>query len=272
MKHYTKSAVFFTLLMTSIVLSAQSTSSDLERIINGEHRSDKNIARNTFRHPQQTLEFFGVRPDMTVVELWPGGGWYTEILAPYLAAEGQLIAAHFDADSGVEYYQKSRQSFDKKMAENPIYSKVQTINFNPGVTDLSMHNGQADAVLTFRSLHNWLGAEKLDAVLSDVYGMLKPGGVFGVVEHRADGKADIDPRAKKGYVNQGYAIQRIEAAGFKLVDISEINANPKDTADHPDGVWNLLPSLRVPEGADEDAYKSIGESDRFTLKFIKPEA
>jgi predicted methyltransferase len=259
-----------TLLVLAASTQAEVPPNTMDNIIKGEHRSDKNIARNEFRHPQETLAFFGVKPDMTVVELWPGGGWYTEILAPYLAEEGQLIAAHFDADAGSDYYKKSRLGFDKKMAENPIYNNVKTIDFNPGVSDLSAHNGQADAVLTFRSLHNWLGADKLDAVLNDVFKMLKPGGVFGVVEHRADGKAVIDPKAKKGYVNQGYAIQMIEAAGFKLIDVSEVNANPKDSADHPNGVWTIPPSLRVPEGEDKAHYEAIGESDRFTLKFIKP--
>lgn len=242
-----------------------------QEILTGDHRSEKNIDRNQYRHPQETLAFFGVQPDMTVVELWPGGGWYTEILAPYLAEEGQLIAAHFDPEAGSDYYKKSRLVFDEKMADDPVYVKVKTIDFNPGDSDLSAQAGQADAVLTFRSLHNWMRSDKLDAVLSDAFNMLKPGGVFGVVEHRADAKADIDPQAKKGYVNQGYAIQLIEAAGFKLVDISEVNANPKDTADHPNGVWTIKPSLRVPEGADKAAYEAIGESDRFTLKFIKPQ-
>jgi len=260
-----------TLLVLAASLQAEVPANKMDGIIKGEHRSDKNIVRNEFRHPQQTLDFFGVKPDMTVVELWPGGGWYTEVLAPYLADEGELIAAHFDADAGSDYYKKSRDGFNQKMADNSIYNKVNTIDYNPGVSDLASHNGQADAVLTFRSLHNWMRAGKLDAVLNDVFKMLKPGGVFGVVEHRADAKAAVDPEARKGYVNQGYAIQLIEAAGFKLVDISEINANPKDTADHPNGVWTIPPSLRVPEGADKAKYEAIGESDRFTLKFIKPE-
>ena len=268
-KKYLISALSLWVLVSSV--HAHQHRSALNEIIKGEHRSDKNIARNEYRHPQETLTFFGVEPDMTVVELWPGGGWYTEVLAPYLAHEGQLIAAHFDPEAGSDYYKKSRQGFDKKMADNPIYQNVQTINFNPGVTDLSAQSGQADAVLTFRSLHNWMRSDKFDVVLKDVYGMLKPGGVFGVVEHRADPTAEIDPQAKKGYVNQGYAIQRIEAAGFKLVDISEVNANPKDSADHPNGVWTIPPTLRVPEGADKASYEAIGESDRFTLKFIKPQ-
>ncbi len=259
-----------TLLVLASTVQAGQTSHELSDIITGDHRSEKNIARNEFRHPQETLAFFGIQPNMTVVELWPGGGWYTEVLAPYLADEGQLIAAHFDPEAGSDYYKKSRQGFDKKMAAHSIYDNVQTIDFNPGVTDLSAHDQTADAVLTFRSLHNWMRAGKLDAVLSDVYKMLKPGGIFGVVEHRADATADIDPQAKKGYVNHGYAIQLIEAAGFKLVDISEVNANPKDSADHPNGVWTIPPTLRVPEGADKKKYEVIGESDRFTLKFIKP--
>jgi len=250
---------------------AQEKSGLTNQILAGDHRSEQNIARNQFRHPQETLAFFGIQPDMTVVELWPGSGWYTEVLAPYLSDDGQLIAAHFDPDGGSDYYKKSRLGFDQKMAENPIYKNVKTIDFNPGESDLSAFNQKADAVLTFRSLHNWMRAGKLEAVLEDVFNMLKPGGVFGVVEHRADAKAEIDPQAKKGYVNQGYAIQLIEAAGFKLADISEVNANPKDSADHPNGVWTILPTLRVPEGADKASYEAIGESDRFTLKFIKPE-
>ncbi len=269
-KQWLITAISLCVLASSV--QAHQHKGSLREIVKGEHRSDKNIARNEYRHPQETLAFFGIRPDMTVVELWPGGGWYTEILAPYLAAEGQLIAAHFDPEAGSDYYRKSRQGFDQKMAGHSIYDQVKTIDFNPGVTDLSTYHQKADAVLTFRSLHNWMRAGKLDAVLKDVFEMLKPGGVFGVVEHRADGKADIDPQAKKGYVNQGYAIQLIEAAGFKLVDISEVNANPKDSADHPNGVWTIPPTLRVPEGADKASYEAIGESDRFTLKFIKPKS
>lgn len=260
-----------TLLLIGSAGYVQAEDTVSNEILQGDHRSEKNIARNAYRHPKETLAFLGIKPDMTVVELWPGGGWYTEILAPYLAEEGQLIAAHFDADSDVEYYQKSRQAFDKKMAENDIYKQVETVIFNPGESGLAVEAEQADMVLTFRNMHNWMRSEKLSAALDDVYKALKPGGVFGVVEHRADPTTEIDPQAKNGYVNQGYAIQLIEAAGFKLVDISEVNANPKDSANHANGVWTLEPSLRVPEGADKEKYKAIGESDRFTLKFIKPE-
>lgn len=258
------------LLMLATSVQDEMPSNEMNDIINGEHRSDANKVRNEYRHPQETLAFFGLEPDMTVIELWPGGGWYTEILAPFLAADGQLIAAHFDADGGVEYYTKSRQKFDQKIQGDEHYKQVKTVAFNPGVSAPMTAADAVDMVLTFRSLHNWLGAEKLDVVLADVYKSLKPGGVFGVVEHRADATAPVDPKASKGYVNQGEAIRLIEAAGFKLVAISDINDNPADSADHANGVWTLPPTLRVPEGEDVDKYKKIGESDRFTLKFIKP--
>ncbi len=272
MIQYTKtllaSAAALLILVTSV--QAELPSNDMTDIINGTHRSDENKVRNEFRHPKETLAFFGIKPDMAVIELWPGSGWYTEILAPYLAAEGTFIAAHFDADAGVEYYSKSRQNFDQKMADDTRYKQVKTVDFNPGSSELPAAADSVDMVLTFRNMHNWLGAEKFNAVLADVLAVLKPGGVFGVVDHRAAAAAPVDAKASNGYVNQGEAIRLIEAAGFKLVAVSAINENPTDTADYANGVWTLPPTLRVPEGEELDKYKAIGESDRFTLKFIKP--
>lgn len=271
MNQYTKIAVVIAMFMASITVHAHTQSPDLAHIISGDHRSAANQQRNEFRHPQETLAFFGLKPDMTVIELWPGGGWYTEILAPYLANEGTFIAAHFDANAGVEYYSNSRQKFDKKMADDGRYKDVKTVDFNPGDSELPAAADSVDMVLTFRNMHNWLGAEKLDAVLADVLAVLKPGGVFGVVDHRAAAAAPVDAKASNGYVNQGEAIRLIEAAGFKLVAVSAINENPSDEANYANGVWTLPPTLRVPEGEELEKYKAIGESDRFTLKFIKPE-
>lgn len=266
-----------TISWTSQTAFSYADEPDLTAIANGNHRSAENIARNAFRHPTETLEFFGLKPDMTVVEIWPGGGWYTEILAPYLSqGGGTLIAAHFNPDGPHEYYKKSRLNFEAKLAENDVYKDVQLATLDPDSGPMAEPNS-VDMVVTFRNLHNWLGAETADKLLKDMYDALKPGGVLGVTDHRASDTEPQDPKAASGYVREDYAIELIESVGFEFVESSPINNNAKDTKDHPFGVWTLPPSLRnAPRGepADEsfDAtpYKEIGESDRFTLKFIKP--
>lgn len=237
-----------------------------------EHRSDKNKQRDQFRHPKETLEFFGIKPGMTVVEIAPGGGWYTEILAPLLGPDGKLYAAHFDPESKVEYFRKSRKGFGEKVEANgEVYQNVEITTFQPPEIFDIAPDGSADAVVTFRNVHNWLRNGRGATVDSfkAMYKALKPGGVLGVVEHRLPKSMKQDTKASSGYMHQDFVISVAQEAGFKLVATSEINANAKDTADHPKGVWTLPPSLRLGD-EDKEKYMSIGESDRMTLKFVKP--
>ena len=201
---------------------------------------------------------------MTVVELSPGGGWYTEILASYLDDSGTLIAAHFDRNSSNNYLKKSRINFEKKISSEEIYNKVKIVDLTSKLSE----PGSVDAVLTFRNLHNWLGP-MMDKVFSNTFTALKSGGIFGIVEHRALKGTSMKDMKKSGYVTEDHAIEIAEKHGFKLVSRSEINANPKDTKNHPKGVWTLPPSLRLKE-KNQDKYVAIGESDRMTLLFKKP--
>jgi predicted methyltransferase len=246
------------------------TAAAIEQVLAGAHRSAENRARDAQRHPVDTLLFFGIKPDMTVVEVWPGaGGWYTEILAPLLATRGKLYAAQLPPAPGNEFVTAGRRKFSEKLAARPdLYGKVEVTALGPSGEAIAPP-GSADLVLTFRNVHNWMSLGYAKEAFAAMFTALKPGGVLGVVEHRADPNKPQDARAPTGYVNEEYAIGLIEAAGFKLVARSEINANPKDTKDYEQGVWTLPPDLRL--GNRERAkYEAIGESDRFTLKFRKP--
>jgi predicted methyltransferase len=243
------------------------TSTALDSILAGDHRLAENRARDPYRHPKQTLEFFGIRQDMTVVEVWPGAGWYTEILAPLLRDRGKLYAASLDPASG-EYAKSTVDSYRQKLDMRPdLYGKVTvtTLAAPPAKNEIAPP-GSADLVLSFRNLHGWMmfGWEK--EAIAAMHTALKPGGVLGVVGHRGNPNTPQDPKAASGYVNEDHAIRMIEAAGFKLVARSEINANPKDTRDYEKGVWTLPPGYADGKQA---RYASIGESDRFTLKFVK---
>jgi predicted methyltransferase len=243
------------------------TAAAIDAALAGSHRSEANCARDAYRHPKETLLFFGLRPDMKVVEIWPGGGWYTEVLAPVLRDQGTLYAAHNDPrpEPG-----RSLVAYKEKLAANPaVYDKVVVTAFGPNAHEIAPP-GSVDMVLTFRNMHNWMGRDWAPQAFADMYEALKPGGILGIVEHRNDPKVEQDPKAKTGYVNEEYAIKLIEGAGFKLVSRSDVNNSPKDTKDHPGGVWNLPPNLRDVADADKPKYQAIGESDRFTLKFVKP--
>jgi predicted methyltransferase len=232
-------------------------------VVNGAHRSDARKARDQYRHPVETLTLFGLKPDMTVVELWPFGGWYTEILAPYLREHGKYYGATVAPDDkGLGRY---RAAYEKELASKPdLYDRVTVTDLEPGKSEIAPA-GTADMVVTFRNIHNWDREGMSEGVFKEVHKALKPGGIFGVVEHRADsGKEGKQP----GYVDEDRVIKRVEAAGFKLVAKSEINANPKDTKDYPGGVWTLPPNFREGD-KNRDKYTAIGESDRFTLKFVK---
>ncbi|HET9678932.1 MAG TPA: methyltransferase [Gammaproteobacteria bacterium] len=236
----------------------------------GEHRSAEHRARDKYRHPVETLLFFGLKPNMTVVELWPGGGWYTEVLAPVLHDNGRLIAAAYPANSDVEYYRKGRAAYDAKLAANPaVYGSVKVIDFMPPEHGSLGPANSADMVVTFRNLHNWYSADVLDEVFAAAYEVLKPGGIFGVTEHRAKPGTAVEDVADTGYMPAKYVITAAHKAGFQLAQSSEINANPADTKDYPKGVWTLPPTLALGE-ENKQKYLAIGESDRMTLKFIKP--
>jgi predicted methyltransferase len=248
------------------------TLATLDKVIAGNHRSDANRARDKYRHPKETLEFFGLRQDMTVMEVSPGGGgWYTEILAPTLREHGQYIAAGWDPSSTSEYVKTNSKKFADKLASRPeLYGRAKVTALQAPNALKPVPDGSVDMVVTFRNIHGWMGNDSADAMFKAMYAALKPGGILGVVEHRAKADQPQDPKAKSGYVREDYAIAMIERAGFKLVGKSEVNANPKDTADHPEGVWTLPPTLELGD-VDRDKYLAIGESDRFTLRFRKPE-
>jgi predicted methyltransferase len=243
---------------------------EIEPILRADHRSAEQRARDPFRHPKETLEFFGLRPDMTVVEVWPGNGWYTEILAPLLRDRGTLYAAQLDPAGG-NYAKTTVDAFRARLASRPdLYGKVIVTTLAPPPSKEAIAPaGTVDMVVTFRNLHNWMMFGWQREAMQSMYAALKPGGVLGVVEHRGDARLPQDPRAASGYVNEDYAIQLIESIGFKLVASSPVNANPRDTKDYERGVWALPPSYA--NGATDRArFEGIGESDRFTLKFVKP--
>lgn len=238
-------------------------------MLNGVHRSANHQARDRYRHPAETLDWFGIKADMTVVEIFPGGGWYTEILAPLLKEQGAFYAAGADPQSSSRYSRRSAQRFKEKMASDAVYSNVHITVLAPPDKTAIAPPGSADAVLTFRNIHNWMQAGASDVVFNAMYTALKPGGILGVVEHRGNPNNPQDPEAGSGYINQDYAIKLAEKAGFIFVSSSEINANAKDTKNYPKGVWSLPPTLAL-KGQDREKYLAIGESDRFTLKFVKP--
>ena len=256
------------LLLLSISLLALSFlpntfAHDLKGAIASEDRTPKNVARDVYRHPYETLDFFGIKQDMTVIELTPGGGWYTEILANYIHYPGTLIAAHFNPDAG-GYYKRGRANFEKKMNSSPMYGRVEIVNIDSTLAE----SNSVDAVLTFRNLHNWLGP-LLDTIFSNSYKALKPGGIFGVVEHRANEGTTLEMMKKSGYVTEKHAIEMAKKHGFELVSKSEVNSNLKDIKNYPKGVWTLPPNLRMKD-VDKEKYLEIGESDRMTLLFRKP--
>lgn len=229
-------------------------------------------ARDEFRNPAETLEFFGLKQDMTVVEVSPGGGWYTAILNPVVKDKGKLIGAHFFIDDKApEFYKRSLEGFKKKVGSNPLFSGIEISAFHPTKALDIAPAGSADMVLTFRNLHNWYmrhGDEGVMNAFKAFNKALKKGGVLGVVEHRMPEKLDQEENKRSGYMKQSYAIEMAKKAGFKLVATSEVNANEKDTAMHPRGVWTLPPRLALGD-EDKEKYMAIGESDRMTLKFVK---
>jgi predicted methyltransferase len=240
----------------------------LAQLLAAPHRTPSNVARDRYRHPVETLEFFGVRQDSTVVEILPGSaGYYMELLAPYLQARGRYIAASRHPGAPPQYVADHEKLLARLRAEPALYGKVVVTQFFAGEYEIAPP-GSADFVLTFRNLHNWIERGEIDGALRAFHKALKPGGVLGVVDHR--GRTDLPQEAqmKSGYVREDYAVTLIERAGFKFAGASEVNANPKDTKDYPAGVWSLPPTYRLKD-QDRAKYAAIGESDRFTLKFVK---
>ena len=242
--------------------TAVAQASPLEAALAAPTRTPANVARDQHRHPKETLAFFGVKPGDTVVELWPGGGWYTEVLAPYLAGSGTLAV--------VPPAGRNDERIRTKIASNPVYGKVQVAPFNAG-QPTALASGSADVVLTFRNVHSWLDGDApiADQVFAEAFRVLKPGGTLGVVEHRLPEEADDTRQLTSGYVKVSTVRRLAEAAGFQFAGSSEINANPRDTKDYPEGVWTLPPTLELGD-KDRENYLAIGESDRMTLKFVKP--
>ncbi|MDT8407400.1 MAG: methyltransferase [Methylococcales bacterium] len=252
------------------VALAQADEVGLSDVLNGEHRSAANQARDAFRHPAKTLTFFDVQPTHAVVEIWPGKGWYTEILAPWLRDRGQLYAAHFDPESHVAFFQQGRAKFDAKLAAQPaLYNQVIVTTLGPPKAVAIAPEGGVDRVLTFRNVHNWLKSGTATQVFAAMFKALKPGGILGVVEHRAAPDTSLAVQIETGYVTERQVKELAQQAGFRYVAASEINANPKDSKDYPAGVWTLPPTLRL-KAQDRARYQAIGESDRMTLKFAKP--
>jgi predicted methyltransferase len=258
---------------TPAVMAAADANTDakLRAVIGSSDRPADEVARDQYRHPRETLEFFGVRDDMTVVELWPGGGWYTAILAPLLAEKGKLAVTSMDPGGPPDDHgaQMARQYAARLASKANVFAKVDVRVLHPP-TDLTLGpDGSADAVLTFRNVHNWVGAGIADKVFAAAFRVLRPGGIFGIEEHRAKADADPSKAGDTGYVPEAFVIDLAQKAGFRLEGRSEINANPKDTKDWPKGVWTLPPVLRLGD-QDRAKYEAIGESDRMTLRFRKP--
>lgn len=247
----------FTVMSSLPALAAPS----LEQAIHCPSRDTKFVARDHIRHPKEELSFFALNPNSHVIEIWPGGGYWTQIIAPYVNETGRYTVALGPEDKG-------NSAFNKMLAAHPdLQGKFNITQFDSEHLDFVPANS-TDLVVTFRNLHNWMEADNAPEMLAAIYRVLKPGGILGVEDHRGHTDEPQDPRAADGYVRQPYAIALIEKAGFKLIGTSEINANPKDTAHWPKGVWTLPPTYALGD-KDHDKYEAIGEGDNFVLKFQK---
>jgi predicted methyltransferase len=250
------------------------TSGALDSALAGAHRSDRNKARDVYRHPRETLAFFGLRRDMTVVEIWPGGGWYTELLAPVLRGKGRLYAAQYGRTTTFDYQRKEDAALLEKTKKYPaVFGEVKFTSLWTPDQLIVAPPGSADLVLTFRNVHNWVDPNyKQDPakLFGAFFAALKPGGILGVVDHRWPDPKTESPTAAAGYISEERIKAFAKAAGFEFVASSDVNRNPRDTHDHPNGVWSLPPDLALKPGEDRQKYLAIGESDRLTLKFRKP--
>lgn len=278
MDFFQRSSHLLAILLTSIAFSISgnvSANEDdigvlLDDVIDGPHRSEDNRARDSYRHPKETLLFFGLRAEMTAVEIAPASGWYTEIIAPAIKQKGKFIGAVPTlAPDAPETFKRRDVAYKNMLANDPIlYGSANTVTYDPKAPVFTTPMS-ADIVMTFRNVHNWAKAGTSDAMFKAFYETLKPGGILGVVEHRAKPGTSFQKQIDSGYMTETYVIETAQRAGFRLVAKSEINRNPLDTTEHPGGVWTLPPSLRGVKDMDKQSYLTIGESDRMTLKFSK---
>ena len=273
-----RACLFFTVAMAasgSVQALDATTSAALDAAITGDHRTAEDKARDVYRKPKEVLDFLGFRSDMTVVEIWPGGGWYSKILAPALRERGLFYAAQYSVNPAYGYQRRYFGAFLTMLGQTPdLYRDVRVTHLSLPYQLEIAPAGSADMVVTFRNVHNWVGrgyasGRYAGVAFTAMYDALKPGGVLGIVDHRWPDPDTEDPDHGNGYISKELTISLAEAAGFKLVGESDILANPKDTHDHPRGVWTLPPTLALGD-EDRDKYIAIGESDRFLLKFEKP--
>lgn len=257
------------------VLADKANIQRLQEIADSDFRSEKHRERNKYRNPAETLDFFGIEPTMNVLELWPVKGWYTEILGPYLSDEGSLTVANFsklyaDKNRRKAFWSKIAVEYKRRLIQHRDYlGPIREIEYDPELSASFGEPNTFDMVLEFRSAHIWDKDGFLNRVLSQVFDVLKPGGIFGVVEHRADSFSEISSHAADGYMDEDYLIAVAEKVGFELDARSGINANPRDLKNYPRGVYSLPPVLAMGE-KNKEMYLEIGESDRMTLKFVKP--
>jgi len=262
-----------TVVKAADAAAAKTNLASLDAVLAHPRRAEE-AKRDKFRNPKETLEFFEVGPGKNVAEIWPG--WYTNAVAPYMAANGGTYTAILFPESLGERMVARNASYKEKYADTAVYGDIQYGEYFSTVDDMVAPES-LDVVMTFRNVHNWMGRDYADHAFQTFYKALKPGGILGVVEHRLPESATQNPKANTGYVQESYMKDMAIRAGFEFVASSEVNANPKDTADHPFGVWTLPPRSRTPEDGSEEAasfdaakFEAIGESDRATLKFRKP--
>jgi predicted methyltransferase len=256
------------LLATAVVIPSAASAMTLDQAIAGAHRSDANKARDKYRNPKATLEFCGLKPNQTVVEISPSGGWFTEVIAPVLKDKGTFYAAHSNPAAS-ERAAQAVQTFKDKLASDPVYANVKVTSFGKDHYNNIAPAGTADLVLTFRNVHNWYMNDFAEGAFKAFFDTLKPGGTLCIEEHRLPESRDAAQQKTSGYMKVSTVRALAEGAGFKFAGASEVNANPKDTADYEKGVWTLPPNLREGD-KDREKYLAIGESDRMTLKFTKP--
>jgi predicted methyltransferase len=276
----TRKTILFSLFFAGLTwlcppVAAEEPKLVLQQLADAEQRSKEHKLRNKYRKPAETLQFFGIEPQMSVLEIWPGHGWYTEILAPFLKDEGKLTLAQFRHNDGslkedrsIFWARVSERLMQRLTEQSDYFGEVANIELDPPLLSPPQHE-QFDMVLTFRNAHIWNESGHLYGTLQSIFQALKPGGVLGMVEHRSARLSDISSSAVEGYLDEAYVIQAAELAGFELVASSELNANPADTKNYPKGVYALPPTLAMGQ-YNKQQYIAIGESDRMTLKFIKP--